>query len=203
MIGTRKTGVLGGLVLAFCVAPSAMAHEQGDWLMRFGASYADPKSNNSEIVSVDGAAGFTVNWAYMLTEHFAVELLAAWPFEHDIDLVGGGQVADTKHLPPTLSLQYHFLPAARIQPYVGVGVNYTRFFSEDTSGVLEGADLDLDASWGVAAQVGVDIPLNDKWFLNLDLRWLDIDTDASLDGTSIGSVEVEPLLYGAHLGFRF
>lgn len=201
----NKTGILAiaaGAALAFGSA-NAVAHEQGDWLMRFGVSYADPKSDNSDLVSVDGAASATINWAYMMSDHVAVELLAAYPFEHDIDLVSGGQVASTKHLPPTLSVQYHFLPDAAFQPYVGVGLNYTNFFSEDTEGALAGSDLGLDSSWGLALQLGADVPLTDRWFLNVDVRWIDIDTDATLDGAALGSVEIDPLVYGAHLGFRF
>jgi len=190
-------------ILGLATPNAAMAHEQGDWLFRVGASYIDPKSDNSDIVEVDGAAGVTFNISYMLTPNWAIELLAALPYKHDINLLSGEEVADTKHLPPTLSLQYHFLPGATVQPYVGVGVNYTNFFSEDTSGALAGSELNLDDSWGWAADVGVDFPLNDNWFLNLDVRYIDIETKARLDGASIGTVEIDPLVYGAHIGFRF
>ena len=190
-------------ILGLATPNAAMAPEQGDWLFRVGASYIDPKSDNSDIVEVDGAAGVTFNISYMLTPNWAIELLAALPYKHDINLLSGEEVADTKHLPPTLSLQYHFLPGATVQPYVGVGVNYTNFFSEDTSGALAGSELNLDDSWGWAADVGVDFPLNDNWFLNLDVRYIDIETKARLDGASIGTVEIDPLVYGAHIGFRF
>ena len=61
----------------------------------------------------------------MMTDNWAVELLAAYPFEHDIYLVDGPEVGSTKHLPPTVSLQYHFMPDSTFQPYLGAGVNYT------------------------------------------------------------------------------
>ena len=123
---------------------TAAAFEQGDWLIRFGLSNVDPKSDNSPIVSVDSAASATVNFTYMMTNNWAVEVLAAYPFEHDISLVGGPEVGSTKHLPPTVSLQYHFMADRAFQPYVGAGVNYTLFFSEDLYGPLAGADLSLD-----------------------------------------------------------
>jgi outer membrane protein len=179
------------------------ANEAGDWLVRFGGSYVSPKSDNSEIVSVDGQMGVTFNFSYFFTPNLAVELLAALPYEHDIELVGGGKVASTKHLPPTVSLQYHFLPDARFQPYVGAGLNYTTFFSEKTTGALTGTDLNLDDSWGWAAEFGVDIPFNESWLLNFDVRYIDIDTKAKLDGASLGTVEIDPWVYGAHVGFRF
>jgi outer membrane protein len=196
-----RTGLMLGLVL-LALQP-AQAKEQGDWVIRFGGSYVEPKSDNSDLVSVDGQMGVTFNFSYFMTRNLAVEVLAALPYEHDINLVNGPRVASTKHLPPTFSLQYHFLPDARVQPYAGLGLNYTMFFSEDTTGALAGTDLKLDDSWGWAGEVGVDFPLNEKWLLNFSARYIDIDTDAKLDGANLGTVSIDPWVYGAHLGIRF
>jgi outer membrane protein len=198
-----KTLFCAAVLLSTVGANTAFAMDQGDWLMRFGGSYVDPKSNNSEIVSVDSAYSFTFNFSYMMTDNWAVELLAAYPFKHDITLLDGTEVASTKHLPPTVSLQYHFAPDSTFQPYIGLGVNYTDFFSEKTYGPLEGTDLKLSSSWGFAGQLGADIMLNEKWFLNLDLRYIDIETKARLDGESLGKVDISPMVYSANVGFRF
>lgn len=200
----RMTKLLcAALLMSAATVNTASAFEQGDWLARFGASYVDPKSNNHEIVSVDGAASLTFNFAYMMTENISFELLAAWPFKHDIDLVGGPKVATTKHLPPTFSINYHFMTDSKFQPYIGVGLNYTTFFDEDTKGALEGVDLSLGSSWGVAGQIGADIMLNDTWFINLNARYINIDTRAELDGVSIGTVDINPWVWGGHVGLRF
>jgi len=190
-------------LIASVISLPVQAKEQGDWLVRFGGSYIDPKSDNSDIVSVDSKLGVTFNFSYFMTSNLAVEVLAALPYEHDIELLDGTRVASTKHLPPTVSLQYHFLPEAGIQPYLGLGLNYTMFFSEDTTGPLTGTDLNLDDSWGWAGEVGVDFPLSEQWLINLSVRYIDIDTKAKLDGASIGTVEIDPWVYGANLGFRF
>ena len=182
---------------------SAQAHDAGDWLLRFGTSNVNPKSNNHELVEVKDAWGATFNLSYMMTENWSWELLAALPYKHDIKLIGDGKVASTKHLPPTLSLHYHFLPHSGFQPYLGVGLNYTTFFSENTKGALEGSNLSLNDSWGWAAEAGVDIQLNDTWFLNLDARYIEIETKAKLDGAGIGKVKISPMVYGAHIGIRF
>lgn len=194
----------GILVLAMLGASSvATAHEAGDWLVRIGGSQVDPKSNNGDVVNVDADSSISATLSYMLTEHWAIDVLAAWPFEHDINLNGGPEVGSTKHLPPTVSVQYHFLPNADFQPYVGLGINYTTFFDEETTGPLAGSDLSLDDSWGLAAQVGIDWMLGDTWFFNLDARYIDIETDAFLDGAFLEKVEIDPMVYGAHIGFRF
>jgi outer membrane protein len=198
-----KTLLCAALLLGAGAADTAMAKEQGDWLFRFGASYVDPKSNNHELVTVGSDTQLTFNFSYMMTDNWATEVLLALPFKHDISLDDGTRVGSTKHLPPTVSLQYHFAPGAKFQPYVGAGVNYTRFFSEKTSGPLEGASLGLDSSFGVAGQVGADIPLNDQWFLNLDVRYISIETDASVDGADIGKVKINPWVYGLNVGLRF
>lgn len=198
--------LIGTLVLfATLGANTAMAVEKGDWLWRFGGSNVDPKSDNHDVVSVDSATSFTTNISYMFTDNFSVEVLAAYPFEHDITLNGSGgtKVASTKHLPPTVSVQYHFLPTNAFKPYIGAGVNYTTFFSTKTTGPLEGTDLKLDDSFGLAAEIGVDIFLGDRWFLNGSLRYIDIETDAKLDGAKLGTVKIDPYVYGFHVGMRF
>jgi outer membrane protein len=198
-----KIAALAAIASATGIANTAVAFEPGEWLVRVGAMNVAPKNNNHEIVSVDDAVSATIGFTYMMTDVWAIDLLGAYPFEHDIDLVGGGKVASTEHLPPTLSLQWRPLPNGKMQPYLGLGINYTSFFDEKTEGALAGTSLDLDSSWGVAAQAGFDVVIGEKAFLNFDLRWIDIDTDAKLDGVSIGKVEISPLVYGAHLGFRF
>ena len=182
---------------------TATAMDQGDWLIRAGASYIDPTSSNNDVVDVDSATSLTFNFSYMMTDNWAVEVLAAWPFEHDITLKDGTKVAKTKHLPPTVSLQYHFAPQSKFQPYIGLGVNYTDFFSEKTVGPLEGSSLSLKSSWGLAGEVGADIMLNEKWFLNLNVRYIGIETEAILDGASLGDVDINPWVYSGNVGFRF
>jgi outer membrane protein len=198
-----KSALCAAALLSAATVNTAAAMDQGDWLARFGLSYVNPTSNNHEIVSVDSATSFTFNFEYMMTQNWGLELLAAYPFKHDIELIDGTEVASTKHLPPTLSVNYHFAPDSKFQPYLGLGLNYTLFFSEKTYGALEGVDLDLGGSWGLAGDLGADIMLNDKWFLNLSVRYIGIETKAKLDGESIGKVKINPWVYSGNIGFRF
>lgn len=190
-------------VMMVC-APFASAHEQGDWIVRVGVGNVDPKSDNGDIVSVDSGAMLVFNGTYMLTGNVGLELLASAPFSHDIELAAGGtKVGETKHLPPTVSLQYHFETAGDFDPYVGVGINYTLFFDEKTRGPLQGSSLSLDNSFGAAAQLGFDYQLSDTMFFNLDARWINIETDAKLDGAPLETVEIDPIVYSATVGWRF
>lgn len=196
------TGI--GLALSMGLLNTASAFEPGDWLIRAGVTNVNPKSDNHDVVSVDSATSMSINFTYMMTDVWAVEVLAAYPFKHDIRLNGdGSKVGSTKHLPPTFSLQYHFRPTEKLQPYLGVGLNYTTFFSEETTGALAGTNLKLGDSWGFGGQIGFDVMFNDDWFFNLDARYISIETKAKLDGASLGTVEIDPWVFGAHIGYRF
>jgi outer membrane protein len=209
--------VAASCLLANGAAAQNPTRQAGDWFLRVGASIVDPKSGNLRIdgvgtIEVDSGTSLTLNGTYMVTDNVGVELLAAWPFSHDIDLEGAGQTADTKHLPPTLSVQWHFNPVGRLQPYLGLGVNWTLFFDEDVDQLLTDAlgitDIDLDDSFGLAAQAGFDFNAGENWCLNFELRWIDIDTDLEAkfsDGSKVGlgEVEIDPLLYGLNVGYRF
>jgi outer membrane protein len=198
-----RTALLAGMALSMGFAGTANAFEPGDWLIRVGASYVSPAADNHDIVSVESATSATINFSYMMTDVWALEVLAAYPFKHDLELNDGTKIGSTKQIPPTVSLQYHFMPTEQFQPYVGVGINYTNFFSEKTQGPMEGTDLNLGDSWGLSGQIGFDVLFNDNWFFNLDVRYIDIDTKAKLDGVSLGTVEIDPWIFGGHIGFRF
>lgn len=210
-MNSRPTlAVLGALLLTLAAAP-ALAYETGTWLVRGGASYIDPKSDNHDVVEVEGAAMASFTVTYMFAPDFGVEVLGSLPFEHDIELADGGDtVASTKHLPPTVSVVYYFLPDAAVQPYIGAGINYTLFFDEDTSGPLSDADLSLDDSLGAAFVLGIDIPLQGNWLVNADVRYIDIETDGDVDlndgeggKLELEGIDIDPWVFGLTVGYQF
>lgn len=188
---------------AMGMAQVAAAQDAGDWIVRTGFHSIEPKSRNHALVEVENQIGLTFTATYMLAPNWGVELLASLPFTHDITLNGAGVVAETDLLPPTLSAQYHFNPNGRVRPYVGAGLNYTVFSDERTWGALQGTKLELDPSFGPAAQLGVDIDVIPGWIINVDARWFDIDTDAKLDGADLGTIEIDPVAFGLSIGHRF
>jgi outer membrane protein len=172
--------------LALAAAP-AMAQSKGDWTIGAGVHQVAPKSNNGSLAA----------------DNLGIEILAALPFKHDINIAGLGNVGSTKHLPPVVSLQYHFNSAGKVSPFLGAGINYTTFFSEKTGGALAGSKLKMEDSWGLAAHAGVDFAINDKGSLRVDVRWMDIDSKVKLDGEKIGTVNIDPLAYGVSYVFKF
>jgi outer membrane protein len=196
--------LIGAAVAATLAASPAYALNQGDWLFRIGASNVSPKSNNSSIVNVDSDTQLSFTIGYMLTPHWGVEALASLPFKHDIRLNSdGSKVATTKHLPPTFTLQYYFQPSSSIRPYLGAGVNYTKFFNVKTTGALAGTSLKLGDSWGLAGQLGVDVDINKNWFLNANVRYIDITTRAKSSAVGNFDVHIDPWVYSLGIGTTF
>lgn len=203
----RLAPLAAALVLGGLAAP-AFAQQAGEWTFGIGAHQVNPKSDNGSVaggtldVEVGSDVRPTITAEYFVRDNLGIEVLAAWPFEHDINIDGLGQVGSTKHLPPTVSVQYHFGEGS-VKPFVGLGINYTLFMSEDTEGALAGADLELDDSFGLAAHAGIDFKVGEKGAIRIDARWIDIDTDAKLNGADIGTVTIDPLVYGAAYVFQF
>ena len=192
--------------LALAAMP-AFAQSAGHWTLGVGVHNVDPKSDNGTLTAtplgnlkmdIGSNARPTITAEYFLKDNLGVEILAALPFQHDIDVVGVGKVGSTKHLPPTVSLQYHFGQGS-VRPFVGLGLNYTAFFSTKTEGPIAGSNLDLSNSWGLAGHLGVDFKISEKGALRVDYRKIDIDTDVKLNGAMLGTrntVNIDPSAYG-------
>ncbi|MDA0978493.1 MAG: outer membrane beta-barrel protein [Proteobacteria bacterium] len=221
----NKAIVLVALITAAC---SAQAHEKGDFIVRAGLANVSPDASSSALV-LDGAAiggseadvddntQLGLTFTYMLSDNWALDVLASTPFKHDISADTGAlglgtiDAGETTHLPPTVSLLY--FPAdssSSFQPYLGLGLNYTIFFDEDVDAQLEGVlgrgKLDLENSLGVALQAGFDYNLSDQLLLNAGVFWIDIDTDADFkfaNNRIKTDVEIDPLVYMVTLGWRF
>lgn len=199
----------------------AAAAEQGDWLVRLRGVIVAPTENTSDVLpgfpggqaGVENAFVPELDVTYFFMRNIAAELILATS-PHDLvgegTLSGLGEIADVMALPPTLTLQYHFNPGGKLRPYAGVGVNWSIFYGEDASSALVGAlgptSVNIDDSVGVAYQVGVDLALSERWFLNADVKYIQIDTTATLNtGGAINAVDVDldPVVAGIGVGLRF
>jgi len=206
-ITRSRLALYASIIASLGFGGSALGAESNPWLVRAGASLVQPDSDNGSLdvgsINVDGAYSFTFNVSYFFTPEVAVELLAAYPFSHDFTVHVGSANVDGKvdHLPPTLSVQYHFLPNERWRPYVGAGVNYTMFSNAKLDNVP--ASVSLDDSIGLALQTGIDIALTDNWLVNFDVRYIHINSDVKVGGSNVGTVDINPMVYGLNVGYRF
>ncbi len=194
--------ILCTLVSGAAFAQQAQKAQEGPWMVRVRAVYLDSVNASSGPVealdlSVNNKWLPEVDISYFFNKNVAAELILTVPQKHTL-YAGGTSIGSLKVLPPTLLLQYHFdgLP---VKPYVGAGLNYTNF-----SGVSLPAGVSIDnSSWGGALQAGVDIPLTGNMYLNLDVKKVWIGTNVYAGGTDLGTFDVNPVLFGVGLGWRF
>ncbi|EIN5961366.1 outer membrane protein OmpW [Vibrio cholerae] len=213
-----KQTICGLAVLAALSSAPVFAHQEGDFIVRAGIASVVPNDSSDKILgsqselAVNSNTQLGLTLGYMFTDNISFEVLAATPFSHKIstDLLGLGDIAETKHLPPTFMVQYYFGEAnSTFRPYVGAGLNYTTFFDESFNGTGTNAglsDLKLDDSWGLAANVGFDYMLNDSWFLNASVWYANIETTATYKaGADAKStdVEINPWVFMIAGGYKF
>lgn len=227
----RKSLLAASLLALSIATPMAQAYQAGDIIVRAGAISVDPQESSSDIwvgalgtdvagtkATLDSDTQLGLNFAYMLTNNIGIELLAATPFSHNVSVKGmpggfaglNGKLGELKHLPPTLSVVYYPLDAASaFQPYVGAGINYTWFFDTKLSSDAQDkgfSGLDMQESWGLSAQIGMDYMLTDNIMLNAQMRYIDIDTTGttSFGGSKVKvDVDVDPMVYMVGLGYKF
>jgi len=203
---------LAALALAAATALTtvgAMAPAQaadGPWMVRARVVNLDPanKDNTGLDLSINSKVIPEVDISYFFTPNIAAELILTYPQKQDIRS-GSTKIGSLKHLPPTLTAQYHFLPEGNIRPYVGAGVNYTLFSSVDFIPAVNAALKPgiESSSFGLALQAGVDFKLDKNLYLNFDVKKVQIKTDITSYGTKVGTFKVDPLLIGVGLGWRF
>ena len=199
-----KKQIIAALVLCTLASGAVFAQQanEGPWMVRVRAVHLDSANGGRTVPNLDLSINNKwmpeVDVSYFFNKNMAVELILTVPQKQTLSSSLVGEVGTLKHLPPTLLAQYHF-NGNGFKPYVGAGINYTRF-----SSVNLGAGASIDkSSWGPALQVGVDIPLTGNMYLNFDVKKVYISTDVALNGNKIGDLKIDPLLVGVGLGWRF
>ena len=183
-------------------ASSVASAAQGDWLGRARVININPDASSSALnLNASTETTLELDFSYFLTGNVALELILATK-QHDITSAGA-PIGEVSLLPPTLTLQYHFAPdSASFRPYVGAGVNYTRFYDIN---LLGGAATVNNSSWGGALQIGADFPINKTFFLNIDVKkiWIDTDVKLTATGATVANFDINPVIVGVGVGMKF
>ncbi|TAI49218.1 OmpW/AlkL family protein [Flagellimonas allohymeniacidonis] len=183
------------------------------WQFRLRGIVVTP-DESADIEAIGGDASISTAFvpeldiSYFFDENWSVELILATA-KHDVEAVGTAvgdiDLGEVWLLPPTLTGQYHFT-GGDLVPYLGAGVNFTIFYGVDEGPVVD--DIDYDSALGFALQGGFDYMLNDKWFLNVDVKKLFLGTDATVDATTALSatvdadVDINPWIFGFGVGVK-
>lgn len=201
---------------ALAAALPAQAQDTGNWLVRARAVHLDSANKDSTNVPGVGNLDLSINnktlpevdISYFFSPNLAAELILTYPQKQTVYVgaLNGAKAGTFKHLPPTLTLQYHVTGLGAVRPYVGLGVNYTNISAVKLDGASNalGASVNLKRnSFGLAFQAGVDVPLGGGWLINADVKKVQIGTKVLANGTSVGKFKVDPVLVGLGIGKRF
>lgn len=193
------------------VADAFASSVDDPWLVRIRGLSVMPDEAGTTVplggnVEIENQIVPELDISYFFTENFAVEaIFAVTP--HDVSvgnsLAGDVDLGDVWLLPPTITAQYHFSPRASFRPYVGAGINYTMFFGED-SGATDSIEYSDEFGWALNA--GFDVPINDTWFANVDVKKLFLETDVLVNAgglTVVSDVTIDPWIVGVGVGRRF
>lgn len=195
-------------ILVFALLGLSTSVFAGDWQVKMGASVLAPQNDDNGTIAnttatVSNEIGFTPSIEYFFADSpFSVELLLATPFKHDVILENVGE-ASFKHLPPTLTAKYNFKNASRFTPYVGIGATVAVPWDEKLKG--SNAKLEADVTYGVAGQVGFNFQPADaqNWGVFVDVRYAQVESDLSLNGTDIGTLDINPWVYTLGYSYKF
>jgi outer membrane protein len=196
----KKVFGLAAVALAMAM-PAAMAQDTGNWLVRARALRLDSADKDSTGLglTINNKTFPEVDISYFLSPNFALELILTYPQKQKV-YSNGAEIGSFKHLPPTLTAQYHVTGLPGFRPYVGAGVNYTNISDVH---ILNGAVGLKHNSYGLAAQLGADIPVGGGWLINVDVKKVQIKTNVYLNGADRGEFKVDPVLFSIGFGKRF
>lgn len=210
-LGAGVAAVALGMMMAGMAAPAHAEFQgksAGDIMVRARVIGVIPDESAS--TTIGGDVNVSDDWVpevdftYFVTDNIALELIAATT-KHDVSHKPTGiDLGEVSLLPPTLTLQYHFMPKERFSPYIGAGLNYTFFYDEDPAAGSAVTSIDYENSVGYALQAGVDYAVADNWYVNFDVKKIFLSTDVSMNGGAItADVDLDPWLVGAGVGYRF
>lgn len=209
-MGTKMTTKTLACALAALIAAAApaLAQSKGDMTLGFGIGAVMPKDGNGTLdgglkLDIGDSIRPTLTFEYFVMDNVGIEVLAALPFKHEINVDGLGKVGNATQLPPTITVNYHFTNDTALTPILGVGINYTAFLKDEGRGALEGADLDIGDSWGLSLHAGLDYRLSEKGSVRADLRWMDIDSTVRINGTDMGKAKIDPMVFGVSYVYHF
>ena len=201
----RITALAAIALATIAAALPAQAQDKGDWIVRGRALKLDSanKDTTGLGLSIDNKTFPELDISYFVTPNIAVELILTYPQKHTL-YSNGAEIGTLKHLPPTLTAQYHF-NAPGFRPYVGLGVNATNFsdvqFTPAVSAALSPNVKRM--SYGLAMNVGVDVPVGGGWLVNLDVKKVKLATDVYAGTTKAGTFTIDPTLISLGFGKRF
>jgi outer membrane protein len=211
---------ISSLLVAAALAGSAFAVQAQDNVFKIGATRYDTHAKTSGIEGVGVPPGAdvkvgdatTVIFVYerLFGPNLGAELVIGIPPTIKAKAAGSveflnatGTVLETENWSPTVLFNYHFFePGATWRPYVGAGINYTKF--KNTKSSLA-PNAELGSSWGPAVQVGIEYAITKDISAFASLAALNVKSKVvASDGTVLTTtVDFRPTTYSLGVAYKF
>jgi len=211
---------------ALAVATGAAAQSKGQFTVSVGANMLKPDVTSGDIsapalphsqgdVSKDTQPVAVIN--YGLTDNISIESAIGTPYKHKIygagAIAGAGQLGTVQALPAIALVQYRFFsPDSMIRPFVGLGVTYAMFQKERGSfgmtaltnpGAGVPTTFSIDNKWTYSGQVGLQVNVTPKWFLNASYIKTKLSTDVHFSTGQYQHMKLDPDSYILSVGYKF
>lgn len=184
----------------------------GSFLVRGRIVGVLPQHNGSTITRIGGhldnsnSVSPELDLSYFFTDHIAVEgetgILHTKLTAVDTRL-GTVDIGKVSSVPLFIVPQYHLLPHARFNPYLGVGLAIVPYFNDEPAGGLV-QQLSVSSEVGAVFQFGVDYRVTGPWYANFDVKKLILGAHATANnGLLSASGQVNPWIIGGGIGYRF
>lgn len=182
-------------------------------------------------LDVGNATTLGLGLVHNLNDVWSVELaLGAPPTVHTdakganwaaLGIAPGTRIADADVVSPTLFVNWHPLSTRSAwDPFIGIGLNYTRFTNTKALTPLTNAlgptDLNLSDSWGPAAHVGLTYHVDSHWSVVGAVAIADIESTLTVTSYSPAStnprivtaqsstdINFHPVVYTLAVGYSF
>lgn len=211
------TSKFQGLAVALGLLGACTLVQAQDNTVKFGITRYDTHAKTSGVKGIGVPAGAdadvgdatTVIFVYerMVSPNFGVELVLGVPPRIKSRGAGSvgflGEVLSARNVAPTLLFNYHFgQPVDPLRPYVGIGVNYTKFTNIKSP---LASDVQMSDSTGLAVQAGIDYALNKQWGLFASVAALKVKSDLVAAGSTVltTTIDFKPIVYSAGASFKF
>jgi outer membrane protein len=206
------------LVAALALAPACAIAQTQDATVKFGAIRYDTSSKTNGVTGIGVPPGAdartgdatTVLLAYerLVAPAIGIELVVGVPPKITAKATGSvaflGEVLSARNVAPTLLVNYHFgAKGDALRPYVGAGINYTRF--ADIRTTLPATKVEMGDSTGLALQAGVDYAIDARWGLFASVAKVDVKSKLVASGPTVlkTTIDFRPTTYAVGVSWRY
>jgi outer membrane protein len=206
------------LAAALACGLGSVAAQAQDNVVKAGITYYTTNSSTTGIQGIgippgaDAETGNAVTAIFVyertLTPNIGVELVLGIPPTIEADATGsvaflGDNILSAKNVSPTLLVNYYFgAPGDTWRPYLGAGINYTRFTDIKSSLAPQ---VDMSDSWGLALQAGINYAIDKQWGLFASIARIDVKSDIVAVASTVltTSIDFKPVTYSFGAYYRF